>query len=86
MQLHHQSLISDEQDDGNIAAGLFNADSFLDLAVANGNDNDVSIRLGNGDGTFNSTAPDVVVGDEPGYVAVGNFNQKHKPIQFSLFF
>ena len=36
----------------NIAVGLFNADSNLDLAVANGNDADVSILLGNGDGTF----------------------------------
>ncbi|MET0786162.1 MAG: FG-GAP-like repeat-containing protein [Paenisporosarcina sp.] len=45
-----------------------------DLAVANIFDNDVSIRLGNGDGTFTSTAPDVSVGNEPASIAVGDFN------------
>ena len=46
----------------------------LDLAVANINDDDVSIRLGNGDGTFTSTAPDVTVGNVPSSIAVGLFN------------
>ena len=57
-----------------IAVGFFNADSILDLAVANVGDADVSIRLGNGDGTFTSTAPDVPVGNGPISIAVGFFN------------
>ena len=35
-----------------IVAGDFNGDGRLDLAVANAGDNDVSVLLGNGDGTF----------------------------------
>ena len=46
----------------------------LDLAVTNFADDDVSIRLGNGDGTFTSTAPDVTVGNVPSSIAVGLFN------------
>ena len=34
-----------------------------DQTIGNKGDNDVSILLGNGDGTFTSTASDVVVGD-----------------------
>ena len=45
-----------------------------DQAIGNNGNNDVSIRLGNGDGTFTSTASDVVVGDAPSSVAVGLFN------------
>jgi FG-GAP repeat protein len=35
-----------------VAMGDFNGDGKLDLAVANQNSNDVSVLLGNGDGTF----------------------------------
>ena len=35
-----------------IVAGDFNGDGRLDLAVANVDSNDVSVLLGNGDGTF----------------------------------
>lgn len=35
-----------------VAAGDFNGDKKLDLAVSNGTDNTVSVLLGNGDGTF----------------------------------
>ena len=35
-----------------VAVGDFNADTFLDLAVANANSNNVSILLGNGTGSF----------------------------------
>ena len=45
-----------------------------DQAVVNNAGGDVSIRLGNGDGTFTSTASDVVVVDAPSSVAVGFFN------------
>ena len=55
--------------------GLFNGDSFLDLAVANAFSNTVTILLGNGSGSF-TPAPGspVAVGNEPASVAVGNFN------------
>ena len=46
----------------------------LDLAVVNQADDDVSIRLGNGNGNFTSTAPDVPVGNFPVSIAVGLFN------------
>ena len=38
---------------------------FIGSAIGNKGDNDVSILLGNGDGSFTSTASDVVVGDVP---------------------
>ena len=57
-----------------VEVGDFNGDSDLDLAVANLADDDVSIRLGNGDGNFSSTAPDVEVGNVPVSLAVGDFN------------
>ena len=47
------------------------------MAVVNFNDNDISIRLGNGDDTFTSpdnSPPDVPVGNGPLSIAVGNFN------------
>ena len=43
-------------------------------AIGNNVDNDVTILLGNGDGTFTSITSDVVVGDVPSSVAVGLFN------------
>ena len=46
----------------------------LDMAIVNFGNGDVSIRLGNGDGTFNSTALDVPVGGRPQSIAVGFFN------------
>jgi len=45
----------------------------LDLAVANNGDNDVSIRLGNGDAFF-PFRNDFEVGDAPSSIAVGLFN------------
>jgi hypothetical protein len=44
------------------------------MAVANTADANVSIRLGNGNGTFTTTAPDVGVGNFPRSIAVGDFN------------
>ena len=44
-----------------ITVGDFNGDGRPDLATANGGANTVSIRLGQGDGTFEA-APDVGVG------------------------
>jgi hypothetical protein len=61
-----------------VAAGDFNGDGNLDLAVANsGNpgidDGNVSILLGSGDGTF-QPALTVAAGKNPFAIAVGDFN------------
>src|SRR4051812_38726202 len=47
-----------------VRTGDFDRDGARDLAVANGNDDDVSILLGKGDGSFDP-AVDYAVGDNP---------------------
>jgi Bacterial Ig-like domain (group 3)/FG-GAP-like repeat len=56
-----------------VEIGDFNNDGVLDLAVANANDNTVSILLGNGDGTFTAAAL-VSTGGFPFYLTVADFN------------
>jgi hypothetical protein len=56
-----------------IATGDFNGDGKLDLAVANGTDNTVSVFLGKPDGTF-SPRIDYPTGPQPSSVTVGDFN------------
>jgi hypothetical protein len=56
-----------------LAADDFNADGKLDLAVAVYGAGQVSILLGNGDGTFHSGGS-MATGVQPDYVAVGDFN------------
>lgn len=62
-----------------VAVGDFNGEGVMDLAVANsgdpttGDDGNVSILLGNGDGTF-QPAQSVVAGKNPFSVAVDDFN------------
>ena len=56
-----------------MAVGDFNGDGKLDLAVASGGSDYVSVLLGNGDGTF-KTAVQYVAGLEPISVAVADFN------------
>ena len=62
-----------------VAVGDFNGDGKSDLAVANagkpeiGDDGDISILLGNGDGTF-QPALNVAAGKNPFSIAVGDFN------------
>ena len=64
-----------------IAVGDFNdpPDGFLDLAVANHGSDDVSILLGNGDGTF-TEAPGspITVGNQPVSIAAGDFDGDSK--------
>jgi Bacterial type II and III secretion system protein/FG-GAP-like repeat len=50
-----------------------NGSSIMDLAVANQNDNSVSIFLGNGNGTFQART-DYATGAGPVYAATGDFN------------
>jgi hypothetical protein len=58
-----------------VAVGDFDGDDVLDLAVANEDSNNVSILLGDGDGTFTQAAESpITVGDEPQSVAVGDFD------------
>src|SRR6266566_4644496 len=67
-----------QQGPSNIVVGDFNGDGKLDLAVTGYSKNNVSVLLGNGDGTFQAprTFP---VGIHPAQVAVGDFNGDVKP-------
>src|SRR2546428_586060 len=56
-----------------VAVGDFNGDGHLDLAVANSDSDNVSVLLGNGDGSF-QTARNFPTGSLPRSVAVGDFN------------
>jgi len=55
------------------AVGDFNGDHILDIAVVNYNSNNVSILLGNGDGTFRP-AVDYTVGTEPSAITAVDLN------------
>ncbi len=55
-----------------IAAGDFNGDGSLDLAVSNSVSNSVSILLGNGDGTFGTHVD--YPASTPGPIIAGDFN------------
>ncbi|WP_263349831.1 beta strand repeat-containing protein [Acidicapsa acidisoli] len=57
-----------------IAAGDFNHDGNLDLAIVNGNDNTVSIALGNGTGSLTVQSPAISVGEAPVAIRSGDFN------------
>ena len=56
-----------------LVAGDFNGDGRTDLAVANIGSNDVSVLLGNGDGTFQDQVR-YAAGDEPFALVAGDFN------------
>ncbi len=60
-----------------VAIGDFNNDSKQDIATANRDSDNVSIRLGDGLGGFSGTT-DVSVGDVPRGVAIGDFNNDGK--------
>ena len=61
-----------------IGTGDFNGDGKLDLAVANYGSNNVTILLGNGNGTFTLTASPAAAGSGPDAIAVGDFNRDGK--------
>lgn len=62
-----------------IAVGDFNQDKFLDFVVANETANQVSVVLGNGNGTFNSTVATYATDAGPTFVAVADFNHDGYP-------
>jgi hypothetical protein len=61
----------------NVAIGDFNGDGKQDFAVANSGTGNVSILLGNGDGTFQQ-AIDFTAGSSPAFVAIDDFNRDGK--------
>lgn len=63
-----------------IAVGDFNGDGFLDFATANqGTADNVSIRLGNGNGGFTApTVPEIAVGHGPTSITVADLNNDGK--------
>src|SRR5260370_2049516 len=61
-----------------VAVGDFNGDGIKDLAVANTSSDNVSVLLGNGDGTF-QLARNFAVGSHPSSVPVGDFNGDGRP-------
>jgi len=62
---------------GGIVIADFNGDGKLDIAVANSGSANVSILLGNGDGTFKG-AVNSPAGPSPQLLALGDFNGDHK--------
>ena len=60
-----------------VVAGDFNGDGKMDLATVNSGSGDVSVLLGNGDGTFQA-AKNFNVGGTPTSLAVGDFNGDQK--------
>ena len=60
-----------------IVTADFNGDTRLDLAIANHGSSNVSVLLGNADGTFRS-AQDAPTGAGPTSIAVGDFNSDGK--------
>lgn len=65
--------------DNAVALGDVNGDGKLDVVMANGTSNSVSVFAGNGDGTFNTTtAQTYAVGGAVYAVALGDFNKDGK--------
>jgi hypothetical protein len=55
-----------------------NGDGIPDLVTANEFSNDISVRLGKGDGTFGAEKR-FPAGNEPFYAVAGDFNSNGKP-------
>jgi plastocyanin len=63
-----------------VATADFNGDGKADIAVVNSATNNVTIRLGNGNGSFSPTpAASYTVGSNPVAIATGDFNGDGKP-------
>lgn len=62
-----------------VAAQFRTSTSPLDIAAVNNKTNNVSILLGNGDGTFVEPAATYAVGSQPAAIAYGDFNQDGYP-------
>ena len=60
-----------------VAIGDFNGDSLSDLVTANPTTDDISLLLGNGDGSFTDQVK-FIVGDSPIDIVVGDFNNDSK--------
>src|SRR5262245_57855368 len=67
--------------DDSVAVGDFNLDGRPDFATANGDDNSVTIQLGDGSGNFAPPpgSPIDLAAGGPAAVAVGDFNLDGKP-------
>jgi hypothetical protein len=64
---------------GCVTVGDFNGDGKLDLAVCNSPANNVTILLGNGDGTFTTASGSpIAVGIQPDAIVAGDFNNDGK--------
>jgi hypothetical protein len=59
-----------------IKIGDFNGDSIQDFVVTNTTGDDISIRFGNGDGSFYGDT-EIPVGEEPLKLVIGDFNEDH---------
>jgi hypothetical protein len=73
------STVSFPNDVFSITAQDFNQDKNLDFAVANQTANEVSVVLGNGNGTFSSTISTYSTDSGPAAVASGDFNKDGYP-------
>jgi predicted dienelactone hydrolase len=71
------STISTGAGNESVIAGDFNRDGKLDLVVTNYSGNDISVLLGNGNGTFH-THVDYATGSGPTSLAEGDFNNDGK--------
>ena len=63
-----------------LVLGYFSSHSTLDIATANSGSNNVTVLLGQGDGTFIQTpGSPFAVGSSPQYIAAGDFNGDNAP-------
>ncbi len=75
---HQRSPFPVGREPRSVVAADFNADKIIDLATANGGTDNVSILLGQGDGSF-LVEQGFGVGDNPSSLAVADINQDGAP-------
>lgn len=61
-----------------VVVGDFNGDGIPDVAVTNSSSNNLTILLGNGDGTFTASSSNPSAGTVPFYITSGDFNRDGK--------